>query len=62
MLTSEQELAIENLLTSTVTKVSDLVGSVVESWAYLLDYKPSDRPKYIEASFPNIDRDAMEKG
>jgi len=31
-LTREQELAIENLLTSTATKVSDLVGKALGSW------------------------------
>jgi Fe-Mn family superoxide dismutase len=29
--------------------------------AYLLDYKPADRPKYIEAFFSNIDWSAAEK-
>jgi hypothetical protein len=28
--------------------------------AYLLDYKPADRPKYIEAFFSNIDWGAVE--
>jgi Fe-Mn family superoxide dismutase len=28
--------------------------------AYLLDYKPADRPKYIEAFFSNIDWRAVE--
>ena len=27
--------------------------------AFLLDYKPADRPKYIEAFFSNIDWDAV---
>ena len=27
--------------------------------AYLLDYKPADRPKYIEAFFSNIDWHAV---
>src|SRR6266852_4685671 len=29
--------------------------------AYLLDYKPADRPKYIEAFFSNIDWSAIDK-
>jgi Fe-Mn family superoxide dismutase len=29
--------------------------------AYLLDYKPADRPKYIEAFFSNIDWDSVEE-
>jgi superoxide dismutase, Fe-Mn family len=35
---------------------------VMDVWehAYLLDYKPSDRPKYIEAFFSNIDWNAVE--
>jgi Fe-Mn family superoxide dismutase len=27
--------------------------------AFLLDYKPAERPKYIEAFFSNIDWDAV---
>lgn len=36
---------------------------VMDVWehAYLLDYKPAERPKYIEAFFSNIDWDAVEK-
>jgi len=36
---------------------------VMDVWehAYLLDYKPADRPKYIEAFFENIDWDAVGK-
>ncbi|HVT43989.1 MAG TPA: superoxide dismutase [Thermoanaerobaculia bacterium] len=36
---------------------------VMDVWehAYLLDYSPSDRPKYIEAFFSNIDWDAIER-
>ena len=36
---------------------------VMDVWehAYLLDYKPADRPKYIEAFFSNIDWQAVEK-
>ena len=36
---------------------------VMDVWehAYLLDYKPADRPKYIEAFFSNIDWSAVEK-
>jgi Fe-Mn family superoxide dismutase len=35
---------------------------VMDVWehAFLLDYKPSERPKYIEAFFSNIDWDACE--
>ena len=35
---------------------------VMDVWehAFLLDYKPSDRPKYIEAFLGNIDWDAVE--
>ena len=35
---------------------------VMDVWehAYLLDYKPADRPKYIEAFLGNIDWDAVE--
>jgi len=36
---------------------------VMDVWehAYLLDYKPAERPKYIEAFFANIDWTAVEK-
>jgi len=36
---------------------------VMDVWehAYLLDYKPADRPKYIEAFFSNINWDIVEK-
>ena len=36
---------------------------VMDVWehAFLLDYKPADRPKYIEAFFSNIDWNAVEK-
>jgi superoxide dismutase, Fe-Mn family len=36
---------------------------VMDVWehAYLLDYKPADRPKYIEAFFSNVDWDMVEK-
>jgi Fe-Mn family superoxide dismutase len=29
--------------------------------AFLLDYKPAERPKYIEAFFSNIDWSAVDK-
>jgi Fe-Mn family superoxide dismutase len=29
--------------------------------AFILDYKPADRPKYIEAFFSNIDWSAVER-
>ncbi|HEX8458127.1 MAG TPA: Fe-Mn family superoxide dismutase [Pyrinomonadaceae bacterium] len=36
---------------------------VMDVWehAFLLDYMPAERPKYIEAFFSNIDWDAVEK-
>jgi Fe-Mn family superoxide dismutase len=36
---------------------------VMDVWehAFLLDYKPADRPKYIEAFFSNVDWSAVEK-
>jgi Fe-Mn family superoxide dismutase len=36
---------------------------VMDVWehAFLLDYKPADRPKYIEAFFSNIDWSAVER-
>jgi Fe-Mn family superoxide dismutase len=36
---------------------------VMDVWehAYLLDYKPADRPKYIESFLANVDWDAVEK-
>ena len=36
---------------------------VLDVWehAYLLDYKPADRPKYIEAFFSNIDWNSVEE-
>ncbi len=36
---------------------------VMDVWehAFILDYKPADRPKYIEAFFTNIDWDAVNK-
>jgi Fe-Mn family superoxide dismutase len=36
---------------------------VMDVWehAYLLDYKPAERPKYIEAFFSNIDWAAAEE-
>ena len=35
---------------------------VMDVWehAFLLDYKPAERPQYIEAFFPNIDRPRVE--
>ncbi len=47
-------------------EVGDVSGFVpvlvMDVWehAYLLDYKPADRPKYIEAFFSNIDWRAVE--
>src|SRR6185503_3331117 len=36
---------------------------VMDVWehAFLLDYKPADRPKYIEAFLSNVDWDSVEK-
>ena len=36
---------------------------VMDVWehAYLLDYKPAERPKYIEAFFSNIDWNAVDE-
>ena len=36
---------------------------VMDVWehAFILDYKPADRPKYIEAFFSNIDWSAVER-
>ena len=36
---------------------------VMDVWehAYLLDYKPADRPKYIEAFLSNVDWDAVDQ-
>jgi Fe-Mn family superoxide dismutase len=36
---------------------------VMDVWehAFILDYKPADRPKYIEAFFSNIDWSAVEQ-
>jgi len=36
---------------------------VMDVWehAFLLDYAPSDRPKYIESFLANVDWEAMEK-
>src|SRR5262249_27710742 len=36
---------------------------VMDVWehAFLLDYKPADRPKYIEAFFSNLDWNVVEK-
>jgi len=35
---------------------------VMDVWehAFLLDYKPADRPKYIEAFLSNVDWEAIE--
>ena len=50
----------------TLHEVGNVAGFkpvlVMDVWehAYLLDYKPADRPKYIEAFFSNIDWQAVE--
>jgi Fe-Mn family superoxide dismutase len=51
----------------TLHEVGNIAGFipilVMDVWehAYLLDYKPADRPKYIEAFFSNIDWAACEE-
>ena len=51
----------------TLHEVGNVAGFVpvlvMDVWehAFLLDYKPADRPKYIEAFFSNIDWDACEQ-
>jgi Fe-Mn family superoxide dismutase len=51
----------------TLHEVGNVAGFnpilIMDVWehAYLLDYKPADRPKYIEAFFSNIDWDAVEE-
>jgi Fe-Mn family superoxide dismutase len=51
----------------TLHEVGNVAGFkpilVMDVWehAYLLDYKPADRPKYIEAFFSNIDWNALEQ-
>jgi Fe-Mn family superoxide dismutase len=43
-----------------VTEVVPILVMDVWEHAYLLDYKPADRPKYIEAFFSNIDWEVVE--
>jgi Fe-Mn family superoxide dismutase len=51
----------------TLHEVGNVAGFtpvlVMDVWehAFLLDYKPADRPKYIEAFFSNIDWNAVDK-
>jgi len=51
----------------TLHEVGNVAGFtpilVMDVWehAFLLDYKPEERPKYIEAFFSNIDWDAVER-
>jgi Fe-Mn family superoxide dismutase len=51
----------------TLHEVGNVAGFnpvlVMDVWehAFLLDYKPAERPKYIEAFFSNIDWDACEQ-
>jgi superoxide dismutase, Fe-Mn family len=51
----------------TLHEVGNIAGFtpilVLDVWehAFLLDYKPPERPKYIEAFFSNVDWDAVEK-
>jgi Fe-Mn family superoxide dismutase len=50
----------------TLHEVSNVAGFVpllvLDVWehAFLLDYKPAERPKYIDAFFANVDWDAVE--
>ena len=50
----------------TLHEISNVAGFqpvlVIDVWehAFLLDYKPAERPKYIEAFFANIDWDAVD--
>ena len=50
----------------TLHEVGNVAGFtpvlVMDVWehAFLLDYKPADRPKYIEAFFSNVDWRAVE--
>jgi Fe-Mn family superoxide dismutase len=51
----------------TLHEVGNIAGFnpvlIMDVWehAFLLDYKPADRPKYIEAFFSNIDWEAVEE-
>jgi Fe-Mn family superoxide dismutase len=51
----------------TLHEVGNVAGFVpllvMDVWehAFLLDYKPADRPKYIEAFLSNVDWDAVER-
>jgi Fe-Mn family superoxide dismutase len=46
-----------------VTSPASIQVLVMDVWehAFILDYKPADRPKYIEAFFTNIDWQAVEQ-
>jgi superoxide dismutase, Fe-Mn family len=64
-----QDPATERLSNHWITlhEVGNVAGFVpvlvMDVWehAFLLDYKPAERPKYIEAFFSNIDWDACER-
>jgi Fe-Mn family superoxide dismutase len=51
----------------TLHEVSNIAGFipvlVMDVWehAFLLDYKPSERPKYIEAFVSNIDWESVDR-
>jgi Fe-Mn family superoxide dismutase len=47
--------------TGNVAGFNPLVVLDVWEHAFLLDYKPAERPKYIEAFFANLDWSAVEK-
>jgi Fe-Mn family superoxide dismutase len=52
---------IEMHQTGNVAGFIPLVVMDVWEHAFLLDYKPADRPKYIDAFMSNLDWDAVEK-
>ena len=47
--------------TGNVAGYSPILVMDVWEHAFILDYKPADRPKYIEAFFSNIDWNAVER-
>ncbi|HEY8848215.1 MAG TPA: Fe-Mn family superoxide dismutase, partial [Thermoanaerobaculia bacterium] len=52
---------IEMHQTGNVAGFVPLIVMDVWEHAYLLDYKPADRPKYIEAFMANIDWSVVQK-
>ncbi|HEY8850441.1 MAG TPA: Fe-Mn family superoxide dismutase, partial [Thermoanaerobaculia bacterium] len=51
---------IELHQTGNIAGFVPLLVMDVREHAYLLDYKPADRPKYIEAFLANIDWDVVD--